>query len=438
MEQAARTNLSAGSDDARGTVPSGASAAEPGATLSAGTAAPNTRSPAPGHGLRAPTPRVAVILVAVGVGAVVLLAAGDAVSPFILGLLLAYLLDPLVERFARLGVPRWLAVLLVYVLAIGVVALAIALTVPPLVRQVATFADQLPTIVRQIQYQLGHLNQLYDRLGLPTEIRSLANQMVKATVDAVQNLDLGVIRPIIASAAGFVSSIFGYLILPAWLFYLLKDRPKLQASFDRSLPPAWRADVWAIVGIVHEVFGKWIRGQIILGSTVGIASFVGLTFLGLAVDPIFSQYAVLLALIAGFGELIPIIGPIITAVPAVLLGLTAGAEPALAALILYFGIQQVENNVLVPKIQSDAIELHPTLIIVALVVGGAIFGLLGAVLALPVTAAFRDVFAYVFRRAGEVAGEQDGGAASSARPDVARLEAAGAESAVSTGAEAFS
>jgi predicted PurR-regulated permease PerM len=441
MEHAARTNLSAGSDDARVALPSGATEDEPEAAprgpSSAARPAPSGRSPAPGGRLRAPTPRAAAVLVAVGIGATVLLAAGDAVGPFIFGLLLAYLLDPLVERFARLGLPRWLAVLLVYLLAIGAVALVIALTVPPLVRQIGTFADQLPTIVRQIQYQLGHLTQLYDRLGLPTEIRSVANQIVKAAVDAVQNLDLGVIRPIIASAAGFISSIFGYLILPAWLFYLLKDRPRLQVAFDRSLPPGWRTDVWAIAGIAHEVFGKWIRGQIILGSTVGIASFVGLTFLGFAVDPIFAQYAVLLALIAGFGELIPIIGPIITAVPAVLLGLTAGAEPAIAALILYFGIQQVENNVLVPKIQSDAIRLHPTVIIVALVVGGSIFGLLGAVLALPVTAAFRDVFAYVFRRAGEAAGEADEGAASSARPDIAGLEASGAESAVATGAEVF-
>jgi predicted PurR-regulated permease PerM len=429
MEDAARTNLSARNDDARGTVPSGAAASEP-------EDAPGARTPAPVRRLRAPTPRVAVVLVAIGIGATVLLAAGDAVSPFILGLLVAYLLDPLVERFARFGLPRWLAVLLVYALTIGIVALAIALTVPPLVRQVATFAEQLPTIVRQIQYQLDHLNQLYDRLGLPVEIRSSANQIVKASVDAVRNLDLGVIRPIIASAAGFVSSIFGYLILPAWLFYLLKDRPKLQVAFDRALPSAWRTDVWAIVGIVHEVFGKWIRGQIVLGLTVGIASYVGLTVLGFAIDPIFGQYAVLLALIAGFGELIPIIGPIITAIPAILLGLTAGAEPALAAFILYFAIQQVENNVLVPKIQSDAIELHPTVIIVALVVGGAIFGLLGAVLALPVAAAFRDVFAYVFSRATEVAGEQDGRAASPSPPGVAQLEAAGAEFAVVTGAEA--
>ena len=95
--------------------------------------------------------------------------------------------------------------------------------------------------------------------------------------------------------------------------------------------------------------------------------------------------------------------------PAVLLGLTAGPVPALAALLLYLGIQLVENNFLVPKIQSDAIDLHPSAIITALVIGGAIFGLLGAVLALPVTAAFRDVFKYVFRPAGKIGGAEQGG-----------------------------
>ena len=136
---------------------------------------------------------------------------------------------------------------------------------------------------------------------------------------------------------------------------------------------------------------------------------------------------------AAIGELIPIIGPIISAVPAVLLGLTAGPVPALAALLLYLAIQLVENNFLVPKIQSDAIDLHPSLIIAALVIGGAIFGLLGAILALPVTAAFRDVFKYVFRRASELQGVEPGPPPSGI--DVGELEAAGARFATEVGAE---
>ncbi|MEO8228204.1 MAG: AI-2E family transporter [Chloroflexota bacterium] len=389
--------------------------------------------------IKPPTPRVAVLISAAMLIAIVLFAAGSAVRPFVVGLLLAYLLDPLVERFARVGMPRWLAVLLVYAISVAIIALALAIAIPPLVQQIATFTTELPDIVKLIQYQLNHLNELYDRMGLPAELRTIADSIVAATLDAFNNLDIGFLQPIIDSAASFVTSIFGYLILPAWLFFLLKDRPRLQAAVDRSLPAPWRRDTWAIAGIVHEVFGKWVRGQLILGGVVGLASFIGLTVLGLTVDPIFGRFAVLLAIIAAFGELIPIIGPIISAVPAVLLGLTAGPGPALAALLLYLAIQQIENNVLVPKIQSDAIDLHPSLIITALIIGGAIFGLLGAILALPVTAAFRDVFKYVFRRASEVDTDETGDASDRELPSTAAgveaMEAAGGQFAADVGAE---
>lgn len=384
--------------------------------------------------LTAPTPRVAVVIGGAILLALALFAAGSAVRPFVVGLLLAYLLDPLVERFARRGLPRGLAVLLVYAIVVGVVALAVAIAVPPLVRQIAIFADELPLIIKQIQYQLDHLNELYDQLGLPPELRTVADASVAAGLDAVHHLDISFLQPLIDSAASFVTSIFGYLILPAWLFFVLKDRPKLTVAIDSSLPAAWRADTWAIIGIVHEVFGRWVRGQLVLGLVVGVGSFIGLTALGLWVDPIFGRFAVLLAIIAGFGELIPIIGPIISAVPAVLLGLTAGPGPALAALLLYLGIQLVENNFLVPKIQSDAIDLHPSLIITALVIGGAIFGLLGAILALPVAAGCRDVFKYLFRRASEIGGSADDGTASN-EAQIGAMAAAGARFATEVGAE---
>jgi predicted PurR-regulated permease PerM len=170
------------------------------------------------------------------------------------------------------------------------------------------------------------------------------------------------------------------------------------AAFDRSLPDGWRADVWAVIRIVERVFSQWVRGQLFLGVTVGIATFVGLEILNFAVDPIFGRFALLLAVSAGILELLPIIGPIIAAVPAVLLAATAGPEAAVAALILYLLVQQVENNLLVPKIQGDAVELHPSAVMFSLVVGGAIAGLLGAILALPVAAAGRNVFRYLFGR----------------------------------------
>jgi len=116
------------------------------------------------------------------------------------------------------------------------------------------------------------------------------------------------------------------------------------------------------------------------------------------VDPVFGRFAVLLSVIAGVLELLPIIGPIIAAVPAVLLAATAGIESVVAALILYTLVQQIENNFLVPKIQGDATDLHPAAVMFAIIIGGALAGLIGAILALPIAAAGRDVVRYLFRR----------------------------------------
>ena len=352
--------------------------------------------PPQGDRLRAPTYRVGLVIAAAAIVGALLYLGREAVSPFIVGLLLVYLLNPLVERLAGRGVPRWAAVLIVFVVTILVLVQGLSFLVRPLVEQVRTFATDLPSILAQAQ-------EMYRGLDLPPALREAIDGWVAGLGGQGEGgegggFDPSVLLPVVNLTAGFVSGIFGYIIIPVWAFYLLKDRPQLAASFDRTLPGHWRREVWEIAGIVDRVFGQWIRGQLFLGVTVGIATFVGLLILNFLVDPVFGRFALLLAVSAGILELLPIIGPIIAAVPAVLLALTAGPEAAIAALLLYLLVQQVENNVLVPKIQGDAIELHPSAVMFSLVVGGAIAGLLGAILALPVTAAGRDVYRYLFHR----------------------------------------
>lgn len=348
------------------------------------------RRGAGGRSVRAPTPRVALLLVAAVVVAILLWQGRAALSPFIVGLLLVYLLSPLVERLARFGLPRWIAVLVVYVVVVLVLIQAVSVTIRPLIEQVRTFAADLPGLqARALEW--------YGTLDLPPAIRQSVDEWL-AGLGEGGGFDPGIFTPVLNLTAGFVSGIFGYLIIPVWAFYLLKDRPQLMAAFDRSLPATWRNDVWAVIRIVERVFSQWVRGQLFLGVTVGIATFIGLEILNFAVDPIFGRFALLLAVSAGILELLPIIGPIIAAVPAVLLAATAGPEAAIAALALYLLVQQLENNLLVPKIQGDAVELHPSAVMFSLVVGGAIAGLLGAILSLPIAAAGRSVFRYLFQR----------------------------------------
>lgn len=357
--------------------------------------------PATGTSRFAPlSPRVGLLLIALVVVGLLLWMARGAVQPFILGLLAVYLLDPPVRLLSRYRVPRPLSILIVYLLALVIVVEFLNLTLAPLIAEIRRFVTELPTLLESFQGQLDRLAALYAGLDIPPDLREYIDAVIADLAGGDAGFDPGILMPVLTGAGGLVTSLFAYLILPVWAFYILKDRVGLVAAFDRSLPPSWRYDVWSTVRIVRRVFGQWVRAQLLLGFTVGVATFVGLLLLSEFVDPVFGRYAVLLSVIAGVLELIPIIGPIIAAVPAVLLAATTGLESTVAALLLYTLVQQVENNVLVPKIQGDAIELHPAAVMFAIIVGGALAGLLGAILALPVTAAGRDVFRYLFGRLG--------------------------------------
>ena len=363
------------------------------------------RATADGRRLRPPTPRVGLLLVAALVVAYLLYLGREALSPFVVGLLLVYLLDPLVERLGATGMPRWLAVLIVYVIAALVLVEALSLMLMPLVDQVSAFLRDLPSLAGQLDVQLQRLSEYYRGLQLPPELRDAIDEWLAGLAEDGPGLDPGVLLPVFNVTANFLGALVGYLIIPVWAFYLLKDRPALTGRFDEILPAEWRADVWAVVAIVQRVFGQWVRAQLFLGITVGAATFIGLLVLNELIDPVFGRFALLLAIIAGLFELLPIIGPILAAIPAILLAATAGLEAAVAAFFLYLLVQQVENNVLVPKIQGDAVELHPSVVMFALVVGGAVAGLLGAILALPITAAGRSVFRYLFGRLSSDGGQ---------------------------------
>lgn len=349
------------------------------------------------------SPRVAVLIGAAIVVGVALWMARDSVRPFIVGLLFVYLLDPPVRWLARRGVRRSIAILIVYVVGILALVEFLAWTLTPLVNEILRFIVDFPKLAADLDAQLQRLGEFYARLQIPPAIRDWVDGAIAGigqggVGEGGTVVDLTFLLPLLTGAGSLLGLVFGYLILPVWVAYLLKDKVMLTAAFDRSLPPTWRFDAWAIIRTVERDFGQWVRGQLILGLAVGVFTFIGLMILSQLVDPIFGRYAVLLSIIAGVLELVPIIGPIISAVPAVLLAATAGFPAVIAALLLYTLVQQIENNVFVPKIQGDAVQLHPAVVIFVIIIGGALAGLLGAILALPVTAAFRDVVRYLFRR----------------------------------------
>ncbi len=380
------------------------------------------------------SPRVVVLVVAAIVVGLLLWMARDSVRPFVVGLLLVYLLDIPVRWLARRGLRRPFAILVVYVATLLIFIEFMALTLTPLANEILRFIDDFPKLAESLNARLQDLTELYSRLEIPVAIREWIDSVIAGVGqgggEPTTGIDLSFLLPLVTGAGSLIGAIFGYIILPVWIFYLLKDRVSLAASFDRALPATWRFDTLVVLRSVERVLSQWVRAQFVLGLTVAVFTFVGLLILSRFVDPIFGRYALLLSVIAGVLELLPIIGPIIAAVPAVLLAATVGPEATIAALILYTLVQQVENNFLVPKIQGDAVELHPAAVMFAIIIGGALGGLVGAILALPVAAAGRDVVRYLFRRVGP--DEDPAGLAAIVRgvgmaPEIATVEPAAAD-----------
>lgn len=352
------------------------------------------------------------MLVATALGGIALLlsAAGTALLPFVIGSVLAYLLLQPVNLLSRY-LPRWAAILVVYAVSLGLIIGFVAYVVPLVANQISRFVTAIPAWANN---QVPLLSAEFDSLisayhaNVPTEIQATIDASVLNGINTfranaiiyVTSLGTFLINQVI-SVVNTVIFLFGFLIVPFWLFYVLKDYGKAVAFVDRILPPAARADVWNVAALIDRALSGYIRGQLVLGVAVGTFAGIGLMVLnalGFEVD-----FVLLLALIAGFTELIPFVGPIIGAIPAILVGLTTSPTTGLAVLLLYFLIQQLENQFLVPRIVGESLDVHPAILMMTLIIGAQVAGILGVILAAPLTAIARDLFVYTYTRLGEPA-----------------------------------
>ncbi|HET6314702.1 MAG TPA: AI-2E family transporter [Chloroflexia bacterium] len=345
------------------------------------------------------TPRQRARLVLVGIAIFVvwwlLNQSWDALGPFVIALVLAYLMLPLVDRLSRF-LPRVVAILAVYAVFIGSVWGLIAWLAPVVGHQVGELAKQAPTYSEQAQGWGRDAMAWYQSLPISDDMRQSIENGLRNSVGAIGSaVQQGVLNTLsaVSRAMGFI---VGLLIIPFWLFYTLKDKDRGINAFNNMLPHAWRTDVWRIVRIINGVLSSYIRGQLLLGLIVGVATFIGMLIVG-------ARYPVVLAIISGITEIIPVVGPVLGAVPGLILAAfhPEGWVMVLKVLAVYVLVQQLENNLLVPKIQGDSVKLHPSIIMVALVVGSQVGGLFGLIIAVPVAAILRDVYLYLYRRYSE-------------------------------------
>ncbi len=274
-------------------------------------------------------------------------------------ILLSALLKP-VQWLTSKNIPRIISILLIYIIIIFLIAVVVGIIMPPLISQTTEFVNKLPQIISSTDNYI-----IFHRIPVENLSTIMAKQINQFSGDLV------------TITSKVVSSVVLIVTMFVLTFYLLLDWKNLIKVISSPFSGAEEKRITNIISKVEDGLGRWVRGQLLLSLIVGILTFIGLTIIGI-------PYALPLALIAGILEVLPIVGPIIAAIPAILVGLTISPLMALAAAATFLIVQQLENHLIVPVVMSRVVGVRPPVIIISLLIGAKLAGITGAFLAIPI------------------------------------------------------
>ncbi|MBI2827978.1 MAG: AI-2E family transporter [Acidobacteria bacterium] len=288
--------------------------------------------------------------------------------------LVAIGLAPLVAAIERRRLPgarrlpRWVAILIIYLCLLAFLVGVGVLVIPPLVAQARELWSALPDMVHRAQQWLIDRGLLGRELSF---LEAVERAPVGSSSDAVGTL--------VAAVWGFIGGVFGLMTILILAFYLMVDAENFVRAFLRLFPHPERPRVEDACRRVSTKVSAWLGGQLLLAGIIGGTAALGLFLMGV-------PYFYVLALIAGIGEMIPIVGPLLAAVPAIAVAFTVSPALALGVAVFFFVQQQLENHVLVPKVMERQVGVSAAAVIVALLFGGTLLGIVGAILAIPTVA----------------------------------------------------
>ncbi|RTZ73084.1 MAG: AI-2E family transporter [Gammaproteobacteria bacterium] len=318
-------------------------------------------------------PQLVVLLTLLVGGFVVVITMGDMLLPVLAALVIAYLLEGLVAPLQRLGMPRMVAVGIVFILFLIALGLILFGLLPLLSRQVSQLVQQLPSMVAKGQQVLMMLPEKYPELITAQQVQDV----IAALGGEVGTIGQKVLSWSLASVVGVITLLVYLVLLPLLVFFFLKDKEKIVAWIAHLLPEDRKiaVHVWKEV---DKQISNYIRGKFIEIVIVWSATYVTFALFGL-------QYAMLLSVLVGLSVVIPYIGATVVTIPVVLVAwFQWGWSPEFGWLLAaYFVVQAIDGNVLVPLLFSEVVSLHPIAIIVAILVFGGFWGFWGVFFAIP-------------------------------------------------------
>lgn len=295
--------------------------------------------------------------------------AKNIIIALLVSIVISSALDPIVSFLERKKLPRVLGTLLIFLLLLGSLALLLYIIVPVVLAELNYLIDNLTSIQSSL-FGLKEASAIISTVN--NAINKIANMLFSGSV----------------SFSDVVSSFFGSLALAfsvfALAFYLTVDRDGVEKFLRAILPPGFEDKVLTVYFRTRYKIGKWLQGQIFLSLSVGVGVSLGLWILGV-------KYSLVLGIFAGLLEMVPFVGPILSGAVAIVIAFPQSLTLALYVLILFIIIQQIESQVLLPIFMKLTTNLHPVVILVALLVGGEFLGIVGLILAVPVAVGVQEV-----------------------------------------------
>ena len=298
---------------------------------------------------------------------------GEVFVPVLVGLVIAYILHPIVQILERRRVPRLMAVLLIYVSFFLLVTIAVLNAIPIFTTQWTELSDDIP---RLREWYTKWMNEWEaHKYFLPD---SISHGVDRVIIQSQERMSLTVTE-LVNNARNTLGKLLAYAVVPFIAFYLLKDMKDLHRAGMMLVPQAYRKQVLAVMRDINESLGNYIHGQMIVALIVGLCAYLGYWLIGM-------PYPLLLAAFVCLTNVIPYIGPLIGAAPAVVIALTISTKMLLLVIMVNLIIQMLEGNILSPNIVGKSLHLHPILIIMALLAGETIGGIVGMIVAVPILA----------------------------------------------------
>ena len=305
-------------------------------------------------------------IIGVILGIIFLYLIRDIIVMLFVAAILGAAIDPWVDYLQSKKIPRAVSILGMYVIGLGVLALAIILILPVMTTELRSLANNFPNYYEKI---LSAFGQFQDD-GITTT--SFSNILESWAANLGQTT-----KGVFSTISGIFGGIISFIAVMVITFYLIVRKDNMKSFIQTVTPGKYQAYIIQLYNRVQRKIGSWLSGQLSLMIIIAVLSYVGLLVLGV-------RYTLLLALIAGLTEIIPYVGPTLGAIPAVLIAFTDSPFKAFLVLVLYVIIQQLENGIIVPRVMKKAVGLNPIIVIVVILIGGKIAGVLGALLAVPI------------------------------------------------------